>query len=155
MTPGEIPVACWPIAIALELPPSSSMPSLAPSSANFCSIKRGEIFSATAKNKSFRSRSIATAVRESGFRPLPGETLPSRNQIAWPPTPHFACAKIRRPGRSRRPQVRRQLVVKPQQIGVLPNVTDDVVGHHRLHPFGEIACHPKPPGRFRGEQRRH
>jgi hypothetical protein len=66
------------IAIALENPPSSSIPSLAPSCARNQKRRRGEIHSPVAH----RPRPPAQ----------PGCHLPSRNQNAALPMPYFATA---------------------------------------------------------------
>jgi hypothetical protein len=62
-TPGETSLAPGPMAMELESPPSRSIPSLAPRSASVWSIKFGETWVPTAKYKSLRGRSTATAVR--------------------------------------------------------------------------------------------
>ena len=48
--------------------------------------------------------------------------------------------------------MRRQLVVEPQQIRMLPHMTDDVVRHHGFHAVGKVAGHPWPPTGIRREQ---
>ena len=93
--PGETTLAPVPTAMELESPPSRSIPSLAPRLASVWNIKLGEICVPTAKNKSLRGRSTATAVRASGVwlrgSGLTGKTtLPSRSQKSCPPMPHFA-----------------------------------------------------------------
>ena len=106
-TPAETPAASLPIAIELDPPPSSSIPSLAPRFASYCNTRRGETYWPRAKNKSLRSRSMAAAVRASGERLLPPQTLPPCNQTACPPIPHFARASSAAAGGfdGRRPSV--------------------------------------------------
>src|SRR6516164_8448146 len=87
-TPGETTLAPVPIAIELESPPSRSIPSLAPRSASVWNINLGEKCVPTAKNKSLRGKSMATAVR------------PRHRELCL-------CCLVRR-------QVGRQLVVEPQ-----------------------------------------
>src|ERR1700752_4454016 len=77
--PDGAAFATSPIAIALEDPPSSSIPSLAPSWP-------------TAKNNNLCRSSTATAVLASGLRLAPGETLPSRSQAAPLPSPDLVPA---------------------------------------------------------------
>ena len=146
-----MPVAPAPIAIELDPPPSSNIPCFAPRSASFCRMRRGEMLSPTARNRSFRSSSMATAVRESGLRSLPGQTLPSCNQTAWPPIPHLARASSVWRRRFRWPQMRRQVGVEPQQVGVLPHMADHPVSDRRFDALGQVARQPKPPDRVRCE----
>ena len=133
--PAETPVAPLPMAIELEPPPSRSIPSLAPRSASSSSISRGEIFSPTAKNKSLRDGSTATAVREWGSVGAgPHAAIPQPYRLsANPPLRSKELGRSRRLGR---PQVWCQLLVEPQQIRMFPHVAEDMVGHHGFHAVG-------------------
>jgi hypothetical protein len=48
-----------------------------------------------------------------------------------------------------RRQVGPRLVVEPEQIGIKPHMTDDVIRHYGIDGVGEVARLPRPPTGFR------
>src|SRR5262245_10469076 len=83
-------------------------------------------------------------------RPNLAPPQPNRLSTDAPSSPSELCR-----GRGpRSTQVGRQPIVEPQQIRVLRNVADDVVGHDGFPATGKIASHPRPPAGVRLEQSR-